>query len=93
MKSLEFRKIENKIYPNLQLVSTLFVSRELLETNCFEIKPLTIGHFLFAVGRNYLIILYWGFLRCLFKLGFIDIPEATPFSWKYFRWRFWKLKR
>ena len=90
MKSLEFKNVENKIYPNLQLLSTFFISRVFLERGYVEVRPLTIGHLLFALSRNYSILLYWRFLRCLFKLGFIDIPEATPFSWKYFRWRFWK---
>ena len=87
MDELLFTQIENKIYPNRQLVGSFLISDRLLIQSASEIRPLTIGHFLFAVCRNYGRILYWAFLRTLYKLGFIEIGEAEAFSWScHFRW-------
>lgn len=81
------RELDNRIYPHKQLAHSYFIANHRLINNTFEIRPITIGHILCAIVRNYARIVYWASLRLLYKLGFIEISEAEAFSWKNnFRW-------
>jgi len=94
IEELEFRQIENKIYPTKQLAYKFFVSDFDMVRHYYEIKPMTFGNILYAILRNYIRIWYWLFVRILWKIGFIDIPEYAAFSWKrYFRFSFWSPKK
>ena len=93
MKYLTFPSTENEIYPNRQLAGSFFISKKLLAYRAIEVMPLTPRYFLYAISRNSLIVIYWFILRQFYKAGFIDIPEADPFEWKYWRFNFWSVIR
>lgn len=72
----------NKIYPNKQLAYSYFLADYRMANRVFEIRPLTLGHLFYALSRNYTRIIYWGFLRGMWKLGFIYIDKREKFSWR-----------
>jgi len=92
MDELIFTKeLDNRIYPHQQLAHSYFIADYRAMNKTFEVRPITIGHLLYALGRNYGRMVYWGFCRLLYKWKFIDIPISDAFSWRHhFRWAFWK---
>ena len=52
-ETLLFRTVEEKIYPDKQLVSVFLISDHLMEMNCVEVRPLTIDHLVYALVRNF----------------------------------------
>lgn len=86
------QELDNRIYPHKQLAYSYFIADyRMVERDFFEIRPITIGHLLYALGRNYGRVVYWSFCKLLYKWRFIDIPTAEAFSWRrHFRWCFWK---
>lgn len=92
MDELVFTKaLDNRIYPHKQLAYSYFIADYRAMTDACEVRPITIGHLLYALGRNYGRIIYWSFLRLLYRCKFIDIPIASSFSWRHhFRWCFWE---
>ncbi len=90
MDELIFHKIENKVYPEKQMHYSYFIADRRFAEDNLEIRPLTPGHFIYALIRNYSRMIYWGFLRLLYKGKFIDKPMNEMFSWEYFRFCWWK---
>jgi hypothetical protein len=86
------KDINRGIFPQQQMHWSYFIDKYSLEQDYVTIKPLTLSFFLISIIQNNAITLYWSFLRVAYKVGFIDIPEATQFQWKYWRWQFWKPK-
>jgi hypothetical protein len=91
-EELTFTLVKDELCPQKQLVKYFFVSDRLWDRRYVEIRPLTFGNLLYAMTRNYARIFKWSMLRILYKVGFIDIPVAESFSWKYFRFTFWKAR-
>ena len=93
MEELILTEVENKIYPNKQLLSHYFVSTQDTLRAHYEIRSITLGHILIAIIKNYGCIIYWGFLRLLYKAGFILIHDYEAFSWgNNFTFKFWEKK-
>ena len=92
MDELIFTKeLDNRIYPHKQLAYSYFIADYRMMARTLEVRPITLGHLLYALARNYGRIVYWAFCRLLYRWNFIDIPVAEAFSWHYhFRWCFWK---
>ena len=83
MDELVFTKeLDNGIYPQKQLAYSYFIADYRMVNRTFEIRPITIGHLLYALCRNYGRVIYWGFLRFLWKVGFIKLDEGEVFSWR-----------
>ncbi len=91
METLEFKEVDNKIYPAKQLVRTFFISSWAVHYHGFEVKPLTLHDFLIAILRNNLIICKWFIARRLYLMGFLDVPDGATYSREYFRWDFWNV--
>ena len=83
--------INNGIFPDKQLACSYFIADFRFEYGQYEVRPITFGHILYALARNYGRLVYWGFCRVLFKSGFICKPDNERFYWKHhFRWCFWQ---
>ena len=94
IEELEFKQIENKIYPQKQLAYKFFISYRVMERRYVEVKPITFFNIIYSAAKNDLRIWYWSFLRFLYKAGFIDIECNDAFSWKsHFRFSFWSPKK
>ena len=84
MEELLFTEgLDNRIYPNKQLALHYFISDGLLFCGALEVRPITIGHIIYCVFRNYARFIYWGFLRLLYKMGLIIIGEGEAFNWRH----------
>jgi len=93
MNTVTFKIVEGREVPCHPWPQVFYVSREFLEINGVELRPLTITGLVKGVGKNFISMNYWRFMRLLNKIGFLDAPEAHPLSWKHWRWRFWRPRR
>jgi hypothetical protein len=88
---LIFTDVEDKgIFPGQQMHFSYYIDERMLINRHIVIKPLTLSFLLSSSIKNNCITAYWIICRMLYKAGFIDIPEAAQFRWKYFRITFWK---
>lgn len=69
---------------------TFYVCREMFVDLTVELRPLTVTGFLKGVSKNFITMNFWRLCHLLYKIGFLDVPEGTRFSIKYWRWAFWK---
>ena len=51
-----------------------------------ELRPLTLGGLLRGLGKNFITMNYWHFMRLLWVMGFLNTEEAEIFSWSQWNW-------
>lgn len=90
---VEIRHMGGAFYPTSPWPLRLIVTREYLDTDCFEVMRLSFGTLVVSLLRNFAIMTYWHFMRVLRWVGFIDVPMACKLSWDYWRWAFWRVRK
>jgi hypothetical protein len=64
--------------------------RRALDHDAVLARPLTVTGLVKGVGRNFVCMNYWRFLRLLLIFGFLPTDEGAMMSWRTFNPRFWR---
>lgn len=91
MKIVEFKQIDGRFAPLRPFPQSFFISSRLLFMDGFEARPLTVTGLIKGVGKNLITMTYWRALYGLYRTGFLAVPEAEQFSFRYWRWDFWNV--
>lgn len=92
LKQITFTNVEGNLVPQQPWPQSFYMSGQSWSAglDAFEVRPLTLSGLLKGVGRNFVTMTYWRFLRLLLILGFLPTPEMARYSWRTFTLRFWR---
>jgi hypothetical protein len=98
MNEVVFKNVEGHAVPLQPWPQTFYISRNLLERDAVEVRPLTAIGLIKGVTRNFVTMTFWRFCITLRKLGLLNTKEFERFHWRQLNatpWRhaqLWRFK-
>lgn len=93
IRTVKFKRVRGRDVPLKPWPQKFYMSRELLDENDIEIRPLTFMGLIKGIGKNFITMSYWRFMYGLFYIGFLNTKKGNVLSWKDFRWCFWRPRK
>ena len=88
-KEVRFVQLNGCHVPLQPWPQCFFISRELLEMDAVEVRPLTLTGLMKGVAKNFVTMNFWRMCWYLRKAGFLTTPIGSQFSIRDWQWRFW----